>query len=509
MPGRIAMALAAAVAVSVSVLSAATAGAVPARASAAAAIPTATIPTAAIPTAAVPAAASKGSAEIEAISCPSAGDCTAGGWYLDAAFHRQAFVVTEKNGSWRNAAQLPGSAALNTGKDAQIESISCPSAGNCGATGAYAKDVNGQHLPLPFLATEKNGTWGKPQAVKGTPAEGGFVRSGQISCKSPGNCSTYVTYEPDSETVYSSVVSEKNGTWGTAKRLGVALNSLSCGSPGNCSAGGSSSTGPIVISEKNGTWGKPENVPGIARHAGDNPLFGGPAVAAVSCSSAGNCAAVGSFVSGDEAAPFVVAEKNGTWGKAAQVPGLAAITHGGSGLDAVSCASTGNCSAGGTYVSGLSGADDINEAFVVNQRNGTWGKAEEVPGIAALNVVFPDFGADAVVNSVSCKSAGNCSAGGSYMNAAYEYEAFVVSEKNGTWGKAEEVPGTGALNAGANDTSGGLSLVSCGSAGNCSGAGVYTDSSDHAQAFVVSEKNGAWGKARVVPDTLSLETSKQ
>lgn len=492
-PGRIATALTIAAAVSLSVLSLLTAGASPARASA-------TV---------IPAAASKGSAEVEAISCPSAGNCTAGGWYLDSAFHTQAFVVTEKNGSWRNAVELPGSAALNTGKDAQVESISCPSAGNCGATGAYTRDVSGQRLPLPFLATEKNGTWGKPQAVKGTPAEGGFVRSGQISCKSPGNCSTYVTYEPDSETIYSSVVSEKNGVWGTAKKLGVALKSLSCGSPGNCSAGGSSSTGPIVISEKNGTWGKPENVPGIARKAGDNPLFGGPAVGAVSCSSGGNCAAVGSFVSGDEAKPFVVTEKNGVWGKAAQVPGLAAITHGGSGLDAVSCASTGNCTAGGTYVSGLSGGDTINEAFVVNEKNGAWGKAEEVPGIAALNVVFPDYGADAVVNSVSCKSAGNCSAGGAYMNAAYEYEAFVVSEKNGVWGKAEEVPGTGALNAGANDISGGLGTVSCGSAGNCSGAGAYTDGSGHAQAFVVNQKSGAWGKALVVPDTLSLENSKQ
>jgi hypothetical protein len=54
----------------------------------------------------------------------------------------------------------------------------------------------------------------------------------------------------------------------------------------------------------------------------------------------------------------------------------------------------------------------------------------------------------------------------------------------GTWGSAQEVPGTAALN------SGGRALVlsmSCAAAGNCGAGGFYTDSSRHAQAFVVNE----------------------
>jgi hypothetical protein len=43
---------------------------------------------------------------------------------------------------------------------------------------------------------------------------------------------------------------------------------------------------------------------------------------------------------------------------------------------------------------------------------GTWGTAEEVPGIEALN-----HGGFAEIVSVSCASAGNCSAGGSYSGA--------------------------------------------------------------------------------------------
>ena len=42
---------------------------------------------------------------------------------------------------------------------------------------------------------------------------------------------------------------------------------------------------------------------------------------------------------------------------------------------------------------------------------GTWGEAREVPGLAALNQ-----GGFANITSVSCASAGNCSAGGLYID---------------------------------------------------------------------------------------------
>jgi len=60
-----------------------------------------------------------------------------------------------------------------------------------------------------------------------------------------------------------------------------------------------------------------------------------------------------------------------------------------------------------------------------------WRTAHEVRGLAALNA-----GGDAQVLSVSCASAGNCAAGGYYENARAFYEAFVVSEVNGAWGRA-------------------------------------------------------------------------
>ena len=88
-----------------------------------------------------------------------------------------------------------------------------------------------------------------------------------------------------------------------------------------------------------------------------------------------------------------------------------------------------------------------------------WGKAIEVPGTATLNT-----GSDAEVLSVSCASAGNCGAGGSYFSHRFRGQAFVVSERRGVWHTAIKVPGTAALNKYENAAT---TAVSCPSAGNC------------------------------------------
>jgi hypothetical protein len=105
------------------------------------------------------------------------------------------------------------------------------------------------------------------------------------------------------------------------------------------------------------------------------------------------------------------------------------------------------------------------------------GHGDGSPGTAAL-----DKGNAAAV-SLSCASAGNCSAGGFYHDGAGHQQAFVVNQVNGAWGTAEEVPGTAALNKG----NAAIGTVSCAPAGTCSAGGSYTDSSGHGQAFVVSQ----------------------
>jgi hypothetical protein len=412
-----------------------------------------------------------GSASVYSVSCASAGNCVAGGLYTDGSGHKQAFVVTERSGTWGTAREVPGTAALNRGGAAVVNSVSCASAGNCSAGGYYSESNAGLR---PFVVNQTNGTWAKAQRVLGTPTPEAFAQINSLSCASAGNCSAGGDDEAG-----GFVVGETNGAWGTAQQLpssaalsGFAVLSVSCASAGNCSAGGNARNSsnldrPFVVNETNGAWGTAQQVPGITALG-----RGGDELRSLSCGAAGSCSAVGDYyskASGRQA--YVVIETGGTWGKALEVPGTAQP-----GADAeavaVSCASAGNCSAGGIYGAG---------AFVVSETGGTWGTAQQVPGSAALG----GYG----VLSISCASAGNCGAGGDAMvsERPQHGQVFVADQTGGTWGTAQPIPGSAALNQGQN---GSLFSVSCGAAGNCSAGGFYTDGSGHQQALVASETSG-------------------
>jgi len=332
-----------------------------------------------------------------------------------------------------------------------------------------------------------SGTWGTAQEIPGTAGlnAGGFAAVTSVSCATAGNCSAAGYYVDSAGDQQVFVVTQANGAWGTAVKVpgltsldnsGIpVVTSVSCGSAGNCSAGGSYQDGHghrqvFVVAQANGIWGTAKEVPGTARlNAG-----GYATVNSVSCATAGNCSAAGYYADGaGHRQAFVVTQANGIWGTAKEVPGTAALNVGGyATVNSVSCATAGNCSAGGNYQGGTTG----EQAFVVTQTNGTWGKAEEVPGTATLNT-----GGNAAVNSVSCPSAGNCTAAGYYFGSGGG--AFVVTQANGTWGTAQEIPGMASLAP----NGGKITSVSCAAANRCSAGGQYGDSADNLQAFVVTE----------------------
>jgi hypothetical protein len=119
-----------------------------------------------------------------------------------------------------------------------------------------------------------------------------------------------------------------------------------------------------------------------------------------------------------------------------------------------------------------------SQGFVVSQENGVWGKAIEVPGLGALN-----RGGDAGVLSVSCGSAGSCAAGGQYKDSS-GFQGFVAVERHGRWGTAIKVPGLAALNKGEYAD---VWSVSCPTASSCAADGSYWDRRHHSQGFVVSQ----------------------
>jgi hypothetical protein len=127
-----------------------------------------------------------------------------------------------------------------------------------------------------------------------------------------------------------------------------------------------------------------------------------------------------------------------------------------------------------------------------------WGKAIEVPGSARLNK-----GGGAIVEAVWCAGAGNCSAAGTYTDASDHSQLFVVSERHGRWGRAEELPGTAKLNAGVNGTAS-IAGIFCQHPGDCSLAGNYDQANGFTRPFVARQRGGRWADARTAPSPLSL-----
>jgi len=386
-----------------------------------------------------------GYAQVDSVSCASAGNCAAGGVYWDRHAQEQGFVAAERNGMWGRAIKVPGLAALGGG---DVFSVSCASAGNCAAGGSYIPNRHGYFQG--FVAVERRGVWGRASEVPGLGAlnKGGLAFVLSVSCASAGNCAAGGNY------------ASRHGQQG------------------------------FVAVERHGRWGRAIEVPGL----GALNTRGDAVVNSVSCPSAGTCAAGGQYSNHRHPVTsqgFVAVERHGRWGRAIEVPGLGALNKGSAVVNSVWCASAGNCAAGGNYKD----SHGHRQGFVVSQRHGRWGRAIEVPGLGALNK------GNAYVWSVSCGSAGNCAAGGNYKDGGHHQQGFVVSEKNGRWGTAIEVPGLGALNTGGNA---GVLSVSCGSAGNCAAGGAYTDNSG-LQGFVAAERDGRWGTAIEVPGLGALD----
>ena len=178
-------------------------------------------------------------------------------------------------------------------------------------------------------------------------------------------------------------------------------------------------------------------------------------------------------------------EVGGTWGAAQAVPGLSALGPGGVGQ--VACSAPGDCAAAGGYT-GAGGPED-QQAFVVDETNGGWDTAQEVPGLSQLNV-----GEDALLNSISCASAGECLAGGTFLRSlgGNNFGGFLVEESHGSWGPAHKVPGLRPQDPSS------VTSVSCGAVGGCGAIGDCECASTQGHNFVINQVAGRWGTADVV-----------
>jgi hypothetical protein len=412
-------------------------------------------------------------------------------------------------GLWHPAITVPGIVALNKGGYTELDAESCTSQGNCSAGGEYRPIARSTQMSA-FVATEVNGTWGATIDAPGIAAldTGKFAQLHAMSCASPGNCTAGGGYRMASGAFEAFLISQVHGTWQHAFEVsGIgALNAggtssigtMSCPSIGNCSTGGDYTDGSghvqaFMVDEVHGVWGTAVEVPGTAALNID----GNATVDAISCASAGNCAAGGGFKDGSASfQAYLDNEENGVWGTAVEVPGTSTLNAGGlAAISAVSCQSDASCSAGGDYRDG----SFHNQVFVVNEVGGVWMQAMEVPGSGALNA-----GGNAQLVTLSCGAPGECSAGGSYTDLSNGIQSLLVNETGGTWTTAFEVAGTKALNVEGGGE--GIAAVSCIAPGTCAAGGDYQDAFGGSPVYVLNEVHGVWGMAQQLPGAAALNT---
>jgi len=246
-------------------------------------------------------------------------------------------IVTETDGSWGSATEvtdLPARAtAANDGGYDYLQAVSCPSAGNCVATGGYqsaGSDADGTETIDPMVIQESNGNWGQGQALEppSAPAAGSddyeIAHLDSVACPSAGGCVAVGIYRDSSDNLQAMVATELNGVWEAPAELTLPANadpslpdaqasSVSCPAAGSCTVGGAywslaqSSLEPMVIQESNGAWDQATEVgvPSGANAAPQASFYG------LSCPAGGACVGVGDYQDASSQPQAMVDDESG------------------------------------------------------------------------------------------------------------------------------------------------------------------------------------------------------
>jgi hypothetical protein len=420
---------------------------------------------------------------LNAVSCPSAGNCSVVGDYGDSLGRAQGLLLSQSSNAWSpgTKAPLPGDAGTNPA--VSVNSVSCVSAGNCAAVGSY-HDASGHFQGL--LLSESSGVWTAIKApVPGDAGADPSVFLSAVSCASAGNCTAVGSYHDASGHSQGLLLDEASGSWTAAKATPpgdagpnpqVSLGSVSCASAGNCVAIGGyrdnlTQNQALLLSESSGTWSAAMQPP-LPADGGTN---GGHGLRSVSCPSAGNCAVTGYYYdSSGNTQGLLLNESSGTWTPLrAPLPADAGTSPGGY-VASVSCAAAGECATGGYYTD----ASGHSQGLLLSESSGAWSTGIKAP-------LPSDAGADpsAEVTSVSCATAGSCSAIGSYSDSSGHLQGLLLSEFLGIWATGIRAPLP--PDAGPNPEVE-LNALSCASAGSCTAVNSYQDSSAHYQGLLVS-----------------------
>ena len=426
-----------------------------------------------------------GQGGLTAVSCPSAASCEAVG----AVFSNGSVVsdAARWNGTKWSTQPTPNPVgATFTG----LGSVSCPSASTCQAVGDSSE--TGTSNGGAALAETWNGhSWQLGHAV--TPASATVNMLAGVSCVSARFCEAVGShFDRTGNDDEANLAEMWNGTSWTIQATpdpqnqfgptSNSFNAVSCVTTRFCEAIG---TGPNGASAEvwNGTSWKVQTRPGgavtpqsvscatvnfcmsvdgFARVAiwNGSSWSAGPSVpgfspaASVSCPSATDCEVVGSGPSGQNAAVW-----NGSTWTAQATAGPAGVV-----LDGVSCTAVKSCEAvGGVFGQG-------HTTTLAEVWNGTTWTIQPSPN--------PAISQGSELLSVSCASAGSCTAVGQYQYSFLGLFNTLAEVWNGKTWTLRSTPNN--LNAGQNI----LNSVSCGAVGACTAVGQTDDLGETEAALI-------------------------
>jgi hypothetical protein len=344
----------------------------------------------------LPAGARGASNVLLAVQCPGTGDCVAVGYYSvpgsGKVLVERAMGAVEHAGDWEPATPLSVPSDADSSQPQAAWSLACPAGAGCAGFGWYTR-ASGEWTPM--TVNEARGTWSRGQPLVLLPG--------------------------------TAVGKDGHGTVDAA-----------CTTATDCVAALSFWSGGVaqvsVVSETSGKWGPIRTVVLPADADNAEPRF----FTSVSCSSAGNCVAVGNYTRrGSGLVPMQVTESGGAWKRAVALV-LPQHARGGN-VRSVFCPATGDCVAVGFYQD--QHANDLG--FADSETRGTWQRATTL--VAPPGSLPPGNGRTrlpAIVMTpfaVTCASPGNCAAVGGYEDSEIDGQAMVATETNGAWTQARAV----------------------------------------------------------------------
>ena len=285
------------------------------------------------------------------------------------------------------------------------------------------------------------------------------------------------------------------------------ISSLSCPSAGNCTAVGSyqdtsGKTQGLLATESGGYWSAASEAPLPTNAYAVNPNV---SLTSVSCATAANCTAVGSYLDVNGLTQGLrLTETGGSWTQKKEVihpQGVSVSTNPHINLTFVSCATATNCLVGGTYTD----SSGYPQGLLETEINGLWSTTGAMASLPSGAAAEPHV----AITSGSCGAAGTCVAVGTYLNGSNEQEGLLLTgtDGGGTWtftASAAGLPGGAAASPSVS-----LNSVSCPAAGACVAVGSYEDASQHPQGLLLAESGGTWqtGTTAVLPVDASTDPS--